>query len=337
MTDTLFRRLSIALVSFLVIGGFFAISPNQSQAQTFDGSIETRDIQLTLDPETPGTNEEVRVSVDSYVVNVNRMRITWFVDGEVVASGIGQTEITVTTRDQGDLTRVEAYIQVDTETNLRKWIQIAPADLDILWQADTYTPPFYRGKALPTPESFITIIGLPNLRNAGAQSQQHSVVYTWRHNGENLSDESGYGANPLVIRNDFLDLEERVELSVVHSDGYSRANRTITIPITNPLVNLYASNSYLRNANRSIDTSLRREITLLAEPYYYSVSRDFKNLLRYTWFINEQTLSADQLGDQKFILPIRSVGDSLADVAVGIEHPLKPLQLAPRASIRVIQ
>lgn len=330
-------RLYSFFILLAALGGLFLVFGGSAAAQTFDNSIETRDIKIVLDPPTPGTNETVTVSVESLIVNVNRMRITWFVDGVVVGSGVGETEITITTKGQGELSRVEAYVQVDGETNLRKWIQIAPADLDMLWQADTHTPPFYRGKALPTPESFITIIGLPNLRNEGAETQENSVIFNWSQNGKNLPEDSGYGANPLVIRNDFLSSEERIELTAIHTDGVSRSNQTVTIAIEQPIINIYEESSYLRNANRIESRASGQEFTFIAEPFFYSVSRDLKKILRFTWFTNGQVVDSALLNNKPYILPTRSIGDGVADIGIRIEHPLKPLQLAPQAAIRVIQ
>ena len=338
MLSICFSRLSSFFILLAALGGLFLVFGGNAAAQTFDGSIETRDIKMVLDPPTPGTNETVSVSVESLIVNVNRMRITWFVDGEAVLSGIGETEITITTKDQGSLSRVEAYIQVDGDTNLRKWIQIAPADLDMLWQADTHTPPFYRGKALPTPESFISIIGLPNLRNEGAETQEQTVIFNWTQNGRNLPDDSGYGANPLIIRNDFLKLEERIELTAIHTDGVSRSSQLVTIDIVQPIVNIYEEGTYLRNANQTEGVSFGQGLTFVAEPFFYSVSRDFKKLLRFTWFTNGRVLDSALLGSKPYVLSTQSALEGgVADIAVEVEHPLKPLQLAPRATIRVVQ
>jgi hypothetical protein len=307
-------------------------------AQTFDNSIESRDIQMELNPPTPGTNETVIVSLDSRIVNVNRMLITWFVDGVVVESGIGLTEITITTKSQGELTRIEAYIQVDNTTNLRKWLQIAPADLDILWQAETYTPPFYRGKALPTPESHIRIVGLPNLRNQGIQNLENNVVFNWRVNNENQPDDSGFGQNPLVIRNDFLRIEERVSLEVQLRDGLSRAERSVVIPITSPKIITYRGDSPLRNANNlNFENTNRQAAQIIAEPYHFSTRPELLGLLSYRWRVNGQVLN-DINPQRPHVLDIQPDDTrGAANVSLFIENPTKLLQSASTGELTVLQ
>lgn len=338
MTDTIFRRLSILALGLFFVGSFFMCATPQAHAQTFDNSVESRDIRMVLDPATPGTNEEVEVSLDSLIININRMLITWFVDGELLDSGVGLDTITVTTKGQGELTRVEAYVQVDNETSLRKWIQIAPADLDILWEADTYTPPFYRGKALPTPESHITIIGLPNLRNQGIQQLEQRMVFNWRVNNENVPEASGYGKNPLVIRNDFLRTEERVTLRVQHQDGFSTAESSIVIPIKETKVLLYQDGNGLRKANRlSFEDQVGiRPGEIIAEPYFFSTRPELLNLLTYRWRVNGSAVDPTD-PSQSNTLTVQPTGGIASSISVSVENPRKLLQTSSSGQITVLQ
>ena len=328
--------LTLFITCILLLGAFG--TAQKAAGQTFDNSIESRDIRMVLDPPTPGTNETVTISVTSLVVNVNRLLITWFVDGQVVDSGIGKTSITITTKRQGQLSRVEAYVQIDNVSNLRKWIQIAPADLDILWEADTYTPPFYRGKALPTPESHIKIVGMPNLRNRGVQSLENEVVFNWKVNNKNQSTKSGFGKNPLTIRNDFLRLEERISLNVQHTDGLTQAEENIVIKITQPKVVLYRGDSPLRNANNLDfeDTELQ-SVEIVAEPFHFSSRPELLNLLSYRWRINGQILNELNPRNKNVLSILPDPSQGAANVSLLVENPVKLLQSASSGDLAVIQ
>jgi len=53
-------------------------------------------------------------------------------------------------------------IILDSTHRIDKEIVIEPAQLDILWEStDSYVPPFYEGKALPSIESTIKVVALP--------------------------------------------------------------------------------------------------------------------------------------------------------------------------------
>ncbi len=331
------RKKIILCVAMTVFGSLFSfLFLHSAYAQNFGSTIEARDISMNIDPKTPGTNEKITVSLESYIINVNRLRITWFVNGEIVLSGTGETEIQTTTGSQGELTSIEAYIQVDSGTNLRKWIQIAPADLDILWQADTYTPPFYRGKALPTPESFIKIVGLPNLKNEGAQSQEKKIVFNWTQNNTNLPDSSGFGENPLVIRNDFLTREEIIDLKVVHRDGLTTAEASVAINIVDPEVVLYKQGVGLRNANTLTPATNNQDLVLRAEPYFFSAKRELLGLLNFDWIVNAKTIgkTSSPIPNE---LPVEFTGQQVAEIGVAVSNRSKPFQISPVATARVIQ
>ena len=326
---------SILVILCLLV--FTVALPNTTDGQNYIEDIDQRDIELTLDPPTPGTNEDVRAEVDSLLVDVNRMLITWFVNGEIVASGYGITEVDLTTGDQGEITSLEAYIQIDGAAPIRKWARIAPADLDILWEANTYVPPFYRGKALPTPESHITVVGIPNVRNQGAQALENNMVFNWSVNGKNMSEESGFAKNPLVIRNDFLRRSERVELEVIHRDGLTRASRSTTIPISQTEVVVYEKRNFLRVANGYKVAARGEDLTLIAEPYYFSTKSELLNLLEYNWFVNGEVVLNDTSKRKNELFARAQENGLTSEIGIQVKHTSKPLQRTDILNFNVIQ
>ena len=317
---------------------FFGVLPTTTNAQPNIFSIEPADITMSFDPETPGTNEQVTVTVSSLITNLNRLRITWFINGEVIKTGIGETTLDFQTGIQGEVTTIDAYIQVDGQNTVRKWARVSPSDLDIVWQADTYTPPFYRGKALPTPESFIRVIGLPNVRNIGINNLEKSMVFNWDVNYENKPELSGFGRNPINIRNDFLRLEEVVELEVIHPDGLAEAKSSVTIPIVEPKLIIYSPLNYLKRANY---VNLRNEnsstIKLTVEPFFFSVKRETINTMNINWFINAN-LVFEETSDRKNELFLNAPTESVASqISVRAELQSKPLQLTRPASLNMVR
>jgi len=49
---------------------------------------------------------------------------------------------------------------------LEEKITFQPALVDLMWEANTYTPPFYKGKALTSSKSSITVTAIPQLKTS---------------------------------------------------------------------------------------------------------------------------------------------------------------------------
>lgn len=329
-------RVIQSITTLLFIGLAF-FSSNKVLAQNYIEDIEASDFTIKLNPATPGTNEQVTATVSSLIVSADRLRITWLIDGKVVKSGLGETTITFTTGEQGSLTNLETFVQVDNTSTIRKWNRISPADLDILWQADTYTPPFYRGKALPTPESFIRVVGMPNVRNEGAQKLENGMVFVWEHNGKRQPNDSGFGQNPFVYRNDFLDLEDQITLEVIHEDGLTRAKQSIFVPISNPEVVVYEDSSFLRKAFGKGEPAASGRLVFTAEPYYFSTKRELLNTLNYRWIMNGTTILEQTSPRKNELIATAPRGGVVTEIGIQVNHPSKPLQGSPVRNFTVVQ
>jgi hypothetical protein len=75
-----------------------------------------------------------------------------------------------------------------------KEVILAPQDAAILWEAvDSYAPPFYEGKKLPSPESIVRIASIPNFLGIKQSSSTKNAVYVWSRNKSVIPDAGGYG------------------------------------------------------------------------------------------------------------------------------------------------
>lgn len=149
-------------------------------------SVGFQDIVITLEPELPAPGEEVIASVESYAYDLTRSEIVWYLDG--VAQGIGQT-LPFTTPAQGESS--ELTVVVGTQTISRT---ITPAQVDLLLEADTYIPTFYRGRALPSSGSRIHAVALAYTTYA-----ENELVYKWRVNERTLTEKSGIGKRSITL------------------------------------------------------------------------------------------------------------------------------------------
>ena len=159
------------------------------------------DVLISTEPRLPGPFEDVTVTLQSYVFDINTTHIAWIVDGNEFASGIGVREIDIRTKDVGEPTLIEVRVKWNQVDNLVRRVRIDPAYVDVLWEsANGYAPPFYRGKVLPTSESQLRFVALPS----GIMSNDQ-YVYTWKHNGLVDQKQSGYQKHSFEVYNDFFD------------------------------------------------------------------------------------------------------------------------------------
>lgn len=173
-----------------------------------------------VNPEVPKPGEEVTITAELYGdININTILLTWKINGKTALSGIGKKEFTFTMAEAGKLTTVTLEATPKNAPQITKTFNFAPVDVDILWQANTYTPPFYRGKALFTPESNVTFIALPNILVGGKKVDQSETVYTWSINRTVDGPNSGFGKSSYDYTGSIL-----LRPATIEVEAYAAAN-----------------------------------------------------------------------------------------------------------------
>ena len=99
-------------------------------------------LEVKTIPETPGPSEMVRVSIESYLTDLNKATISWSLNGKVVDRGVGRKSFSFQNGPSGKTTRLTIPITTNAGEYITKEFSGNPVGLTILWEADTYTPPF---------------------------------------------------------------------------------------------------------------------------------------------------------------------------------------------------
>jgi len=158
--------------------------------------VQNADVVIDINPKYPRANEEVKASLSSYATDLNKSKISWKLNGQISIEAVGKKDFSFTTAGVGLQTVLEAEIQTSDGSFLNKKIIITPSDIDMLWEAtDSYTPPFYKGKALNTSEGMLKIVALTNSRDSAGLS------YNWKLDDTNKPDSSGYKKNYYIFKN----------------------------------------------------------------------------------------------------------------------------------------
>lgn len=315
----------IGILLFVIQGGF----PTYTNAQTSiedAARININDIDVSPTPEVPGAFEKVTFKVQSYLTDVNRAFIIWKLDGKIALSGTGAKQFSITTGDVGQKTIVDFEMLLVTGEVIKKKFIVNPAEINVVWEgADAYTPPFYRGRALPSSEGFIRILAIPQIQGAAGLGNIDNYVFTWKRNDKILQNGSGYNKSALIVQQDYLNEEDIIEVTGQDNDTGARANGKLSLSVFPGKILLYDRDpiygiDWAHELGGSLDVS-NADKTILAVPYFFSPKNPLSNSLKYTWSINDATISTPAIKNMLTIKSGQSKG--IAAVKLKIEATMK--------------
>jgi hypothetical protein len=283
-------------------------------------------VKVVTTPPTPGPDQDVTVTVQSYAVDLNTAQLIWYVDKEPIKQGVAEKTITIHTGDLGEQTTVDLVIIPIYGEKINKQIIIEPSEVDLLWEADTYTPPFYKGKALPTFKSMVKVTAIP--RKNAYSSRPESFYYKWTYNriqgvGEAL------GMSSTIIRSGWSDSSVPVTVNVSMLNSEWKGSETVNIPGYNPKIVFYEQQPLLGTLfNRgltSTHTATGNTFSLRAVPYYFSTDNYINKDLVYTWIVKNQVVptSAEPTNIE---LVKAGTGKEDFSVSLRIQNPKRILQ-----------
>ncbi len=294
-----FRLLVLCLISIFIVflGVILKVDAQLSSS-----------ILVTVVPPNPAPYENTTINLKSFTYNLDSVLITWSVNEKSLSSGIGKKSFSITAPAAGSETSVVATLDLPDGT-IDTRITIRPSVMVLLWQAnDSYVPPFYRGKALPTPDSEVKVVAMPEIRTGGggALVDSKNMTYYWKNNYTNNVDGSGYGKNAFLFINDYL--EDSNTISVVAStlDQKSSSNASINIGTTTPKILFYKNDNNLgtiwQNALPNSHKIQGPEI-IEAVPYFISPKEIRNPTLLWSWFINDTLVNLTSF--RKNLMPLQ--------------------------------
>lgn len=293
----------------------------------------TSPVSLRIEPETPDPGSDITVRAQSFSMDLDRAFITWYVNGARRSEGTGVKEMTATVGPVGSRTNIVAVVN---DGAARAERTIRPTAVDILWEADSYTPPFYRGRALPSPGTpLMAEANAHFVRADGTRVPEEDIVYTWRVNGVVEGEQSGRGRAQVRLDGPELLGNRTVTVEAVSADNTFRGETTARVPVVDPYVALYedqpAGGVAYHAALSSDQTLTNTEITIAAVPYYMDAESVRDDDLTYEWRVNQEAIDADPTDPNRIILSIGDAEAGIADIALSISHARHILQIAERS------
>lgn len=313
-----------------------AFAPSFSHAQSLlgDGAMGINPLVLRLNPSIPAPNQAVRAEITSTVVDLSRSKIIWMLNGARLDVPDNATSISFQAPTKvGATSRIAAVVSSDNGRTLTEEQSVQTGILDVVWEADAYTPPFYKGKALPTTGTPITIAAFADIRDAsGRRISENELVFTWEQYASVMPELSGRGKHTAVFDGPEIHRDLNVLLSVAPPVEDRRALVRIALAPTTPQVILYEKHPTLgirfEQALTRTFTLAGGEVTLSAQPFFFSTPRSNSESLAYQWSLNNVFVDNPSTDQSAIVLRAESGGGGAATVGVSTKHTSKLFQEA---------
>jgi len=216
---------------------------------------------LKVAPETPHPGEQFSVSFEFYASDISGADIRWYIQGGEDQSLRGSRSITLRAGALGEPVSVQATIGTFSLSTT-----VTPSIVDIIVEADTRTPSFYKGRALPAAGEPVTVTALPH---TGENSNPGSFFYTWKLGTDVLYGGAVAGRN----RASFTMPRNQTYLSVEIKtrEGKRVAKETVALKPSDPELYFYEDNPLRGLSARAIGGVLPfigEETSIRAEPYF---------------------------------------------------------------------
>jgi len=284
-------------ITFLVILLFFPVA--SVHAQFFSPNNDGR-ITISMTPESPVPGGYVHLSAASSIINLGRSDVTWYADKKVIAQGPGITETDVSAGPLGTEVDIVVIAQAENGTVATGEAFIRPTEVALVWESDSYTPPFYRGRALPSAGTKIRAQAIAVLKLAdGALVPESGITYTWRRNRSVIQTASGRGRSFATFPAPALFGTDVIEVEAVSADGTLAGKASVNIPSVEPMLLLYEDHPLFgvlySKALGETTTVKDAEVTFAAVPYFAQAVSPDDSQLTYDWTVNGGRVPADYI------------------------------------------
>lgn len=280
-------------------------------------------LTIAVDPTYPAPHTTVHLTAQSPLLDLAHSSIQWSVGGTPAGNGLS---IDVPVGAAGSRTTVSLSVSGATGSDSAS-VTLIPTAIDLLWEADSYTPPFYAGRAIPTSGSKIHVVAMPHFMRAdGSIIPTSSLDFTWKVNGATLSSQSGMGANSTIIPAAILYGSDTITVDVSTEDGSQGGEASVVVPTVAPQLELYIDNPlfgvmYHRALGSSGNTG-DSETSFTAVPYFIAAPFAQSSTLAYTWTIDGATMTTDPNDPNEFTARAKAPGS--AQIGVSIAKPSDP-------------
>lgn len=271
------------LTLLLFLGLFF---PFLSYAQTGPQIAGPNTTTIELEPRYPEPGDTVTATIKNFSPNDSSHRLEWFINGVSQAENKNASEITFTAPDLSTKVVVEARLNDSVQASA----SFTPVYVDIIVDPDTYIPPHFAGRPVPTGGANVTFTAVVE---EAEKLPASSYRYEWKLNGSSAKSETISGPQITIP----IKSARNHTVSVTVSDTARGVigQQFIQIPVLDPkplfykIHPLYGSETYPLTSPYNFSDN---QLNLSLVPYYLDnvVLRDNPKI---EWQVNRQTVQTD--------------------------------------------
>ena len=301
-----------------------------STAQSIPSDTNNAGVTLAISPENPEPGQSFAVTVESFTYDLDRSSISWLVNGSLKKTGLGIKTFNYQAGKNGEKTDISIEITTPDNQKIISSVSFITSNIDLITEALSYTPPFYKGKALNPNQGTVLIVAIPNFYNTNkTKVSTQNIVYTWKKDGTVLGSQSGLGRNTLMINGSVPIRDINIEVSATTADNSITSSKNITVTNTSPKIIFYEDSPiYGVMFNKAITKTvnlLSDEFKVNAYPYFFNVGYTTSSNLNYTWSMNGSTIpNLDQVNSMLFRQDKKGSGS--ANVGLKIENTSRIFQ-----------
>lgn len=248
----------------------------------------SNELGVEIIPNYPRPNEPVFINLTLYTDDLNSADISWYRNDKLVLSGKGKVNYSFMASGIGEETKIEIRIKLLSGTSFSKSFVLNPASIDLVWEANSYVPPFYKGKALHSRQGNLKVVAMPEFVKNGKRVSAENLIYEWSNGVDVYQSQNGYGKNVLILNGSILGQTDKIEVLVTDPINNLVAEAFLDVSPSDPQIVFYQNDPYYGHI---FDTALTGsfelktdEVQILAAPYFFTKERE--GLLKYEWRLN---------------------------------------------------
>ncbi len=285
MLNKFIKTLFLVSIGMIILPmtSFGQININTSYALSNELGVE-------IIPNYPRPNETVFINLTLYTDDLNSADITWYQNGENVLSGKGETRYYFKAGNVGEEVKIEIKIKLISGVSFSKTFTLNPASVDLVWEANSYVLPFYKGKALHSRQGSLKVVATPEFVKNGKRILPQNLIYKWSNGLEVYQNQSGYGKSVVILNGSLLGRTEDIRVLVTDPINNLVAESFVDIRPVDPEIVFYENSPYYGHIfNSAIANTFdlkTEEIQILAAPFFFTKERI--GGLKYEWRLNYQ-------------------------------------------------
>ncbi|MEK7480409.1 MAG: hypothetical protein AAB665_03945 [Patescibacteria group bacterium] len=287
------------------------------------------DITLSISPLYPSPNTNVHMEARSTSVDLDALDILWYKNGEKIGDGAGVKEIDIVAGALGSEMTIEAVASEDGFEVASAQARIVPTEIDLLFESDSYVPPFYEGRAVPSAGTLLRLEAIPRFKRPnGSFVATNDIIFTWKRGGSVISSASGRGRATVSLESPGLFGSDLISVEARTPDGKFSGSASARVTPTEPRLLLYKDHPLFgvmyHQALAPQFTGLvaqnfipETEMSFAAVPYFAGAVDANDGRLIYAWRINGNDIANDPSRPSQITINAeRSSGNALIELAL---------------------